>query len=71
MKGFVKLDSKIIAAIIIAVGFVLGVYLYTQDSAYNRCVEAKIEYFSHLNTQKERERAAIYDCLLDQEKFIK
>ncbi len=65
------MDSKIIAAIIIAVGFVLGVFLYTQDSAYKRCLEAKIEFFSHLKTQKEREETAKFECQFEQVKFIK
>lgn len=34
------MDSKIIAAIILAVGFVAGVYLYTQDTPLNRCITA-------------------------------
>lgn len=34
------MDSKIIAAIIIAVGFVAGVYLYTQNTPLNRCISA-------------------------------
>ena len=34
------MDSKIIVAIIIAVGFVVGVYLYTQNTPFNRCVSA-------------------------------
>ena len=65
------MDSKITAAIIIAVGFVLGIYLYTQDSAYKRCLEAKIDYFSHLKTQKEREGTAKFECQFEQVKFIK
>jgi hypothetical protein len=65
------MDSKIFAAGIIAVGFVFGIYLYTQDSAYKRCLEAKIEYFSHLKTLKEREETAKFECQYDQEKFIK
>ena len=65
------MDSKITAAIIIAVGFVLGVFLYTQDSAYKRCLEAKIEFFSYLKTQKEREERAKFECQFDQVKFIK
>ncbi len=65
------MDSKIIAAVIVAVGFVFGIYLYTQDSAYNRCLEAKIEFFSYLKTQKEREEKAKFECQFDQIKFIK
>ena len=34
------MDSKIIAAIIIAVGFVAGVYLYIQNTPFNRCISA-------------------------------
>ena len=34
------MDSKIIAAIIIAVGFVAGIYLYTQNTPFNRCISA-------------------------------
>ncbi len=34
------MDSKIIVAIIIAVGFVTGVYIYTQNTPFNRCISA-------------------------------
>ena len=37
------MDSKIIAAIIIGVAMVTSVYLYTQDTAYNRCVTATMD----------------------------
>jgi hypothetical protein len=34
------MDNKIIAAIIIAVGFVVGVYMYTSTTPFNRCMSA-------------------------------
>jgi hypothetical protein len=34
------MDSKIIAAIIIALGFVAGVYLNNQNTPFNRCISA-------------------------------
>ena len=65
------MDSKIIAAIIIGLAMIASVYLYNQDSAYKRCLEAKIEFFSHLKTQKEREETAKFECQFEQVKFIK
>ena len=37
------MDSKIIAAIIIAVGFVAGTYIYVSDTPFNRCMKAYAE----------------------------
>ena len=39
MKGFVKLDNKIVVAIIIAVGLVAGIYIYSRSSPFNQCVD--------------------------------
>jgi hypothetical protein len=66
------MDSKIIAAIIIAVGFVAGVYIYTQDNPLNRCVsywtDREIEYGKI--TKKAAIRSAKDICLNDQKYFI-
>ncbi len=40
MEVRISMDSKIIAAIIIAVGFVVGVYVYTQNSDLNLCANS-------------------------------
>jgi hypothetical protein len=57
------MDSKIIAAIILAVGFVAGVYIYTQDNAYNRCLNA---YDIKKSDNNELLKSI---CMSEQEKF--
>ena len=59
------MDSKIIAAIIIGVAMVTSVYLYTQDTAFNRCVNAakKIGVTD--------EDKAFYLCITEQENYKK
>lgn len=64
------MDSKIIAAIIIGVAMVTSVYLYTQDTAYNRCVEAKLKSFKHMGTEKEdAQEPSEAMCMHEQENF--
>lgn len=65
------MDSKIIAAIIIAVGFVGGIYLYTQDTAYNRCVEVLSKLDNPNLTKKEKENQATHDCQYEQKYYLK
>lgn len=65
------MDSKIIAAIIIALGFVAGVYIYTQDNAYNRCVSAWTDRLMTTGSEpsKQANREAKDLCLGEQRHF--
>ena len=51
------MDSKIIAAIIIAVGFVAGVYIYVSGTPFNTCVEM------HEKELLEKHYKAVDSCL--------
>jgi hypothetical protein len=58
------MDSKIIAAIIIAVALLGSTYLYTKDNAYTRCVEAwTIWYKNNRASQKEAQDSANSICV--------
>lgn len=65
------MDSKIIAAIIIALGMVISVYLYTQDTAYNRCVEASSGIENPNIPKKEKKDIDLYNCLSEQQYYLK
>jgi hypothetical protein len=65
------MDSKIISAIIIALGMVISVYLYTQDTAYNRCVEALSGIENPNITKKEKEDVDLHDCQSEQQYYLK
>jgi hypothetical protein len=58
------MDSKIIASIIIAIALLGGVYLYTKDNAYTRCVTARMDYWVNHSDgdQKVAKALAIEDC---------
>ena len=58
------MDSKIIAAIIIAVGFVGGMYLYTENNPYNLCLKAQENHSLVAgSTKKEAKDDAMYACI--------
>lgn len=64
------MDSKIIVAIIIGVAMVTSVYLYTQDTAYNRCVEAETKLNGSAN-QEQNKKSAEHFCTTYQSEYQK
>jgi hypothetical protein len=65
------MDSKIIAAIIIAVGFVTGVYMFTQDNQFNRCVNAKLQGEVVIGDEKMSKKIAIEMCNMQPNAYSK
>ena len=58
------MDSKITAAIIIAVALLGSTWLYTKDNAYTRCMTAREEYWGQPDnaTEYSKKSLALRDC---------